>query len=50
MPKKLKRDDPGQGARFIDAAKKLGADESGKAFEKAFKKVVRAEKKSVAKK
>jgi hypothetical protein len=33
-----------QSARFIEAAKKTGADESGKAFEKAFKKVVKAEK------
>jgi hypothetical protein len=30
--------------RFIEAAKKTGADESGKAFEKAFKKVVKVEK------
>jgi hypothetical protein len=29
-----------QSARFIEAAKKTGADESGKAFEKAFKKIV----------
>jgi hypothetical protein len=28
----------------VDAAKKTGADESGKTFEKAFKKVVKAEK------
>ena len=33
-----------QSARFIEAAKRTGADESGKAFEKAFKKVVKAEK------
>jgi hypothetical protein len=33
-----------QSARFIEAAKKTGADESGKKFEKAFKKVVKAEK------
>lgn len=33
-----------QSARFIEAAKKTGADESGKAFEKAFKKIVKAEK------
>jgi hypothetical protein len=30
-----------QSARFIEAAKKAGADESGKKFEKAFKKIVR---------
>jgi hypothetical protein len=29
-----------QSARFIEAAKKTGADESGKKFEKAFKKIV----------
>jgi hypothetical protein len=28
-----------QSARLIEAAKKTGADESGKAFEKAFKKI-----------
>jgi hypothetical protein len=33
-----------QSARFIEAAKKTGADETGKAFEKALKKVVKAEK------
>jgi hypothetical protein len=33
-----------QSARFIEAAKKTGADDSGKAFEKAFKKIVKAEK------
>ena len=33
-----------QSARFIEAAKKTGADESGKTFEKAFKKIVKAEK------
>ena len=34
-----------QSARFIEAAKKTGADETGKKFEKAFKKVVKAPKK-----
>ena len=29
--------------RFIKAAKKTGADESGKPFEKAFKKIVKAD-------
>jgi hypothetical protein len=33
-----------QSARFVEAARKTGADESGKAFEKAFKKIVKAEK------
>ncbi len=37
----LKRQKPiDQRARFIETAKKTGADESGKAFEKAFKKIV----------
>ena len=40
-PKKAKED---QRSRFIEAAKKTGADESGKPFEKAFKKIVKAEK------
>lgn len=31
-------------ARFIEAAKKTGADESDKPFDKAFKKIVKAEK------
>jgi hypothetical protein len=30
-----------QSARFMEAAKKIGADESGKSFEKAFKKIAR---------
>jgi hypothetical protein len=34
----------GQKARFIEAAKKAESDMSGKAFEKAFKKIVKAEK------
>jgi hypothetical protein len=33
-----------QSARFIEAAKKAEADLSGKQFEKAFKKIVKAEK------
>jgi hypothetical protein len=46
MPQKLDRKskDADQSARFIEAAKKSGADESGKTFEKAFKKIVKAEK------
>jgi hypothetical protein len=42
----MKRKSPSktQSARFIEAAKKTGADESGKPFEKAFKKIVKAEK------
>ena len=40
MPSKKQRDDPDQGARFIEAGKKVGADESGKLFERVFKKIV----------
>ncbi len=35
-----------QRSRFIEAAKKTGADENGKAFEKAFKKIVPQKKPS----
>ncbi len=38
MPSKSQRTDPGQGDRFIEAARKAEADESGKSFEKVFKK------------
>jgi hypothetical protein len=37
---KPKLDDPEQSERFIKAARELGADESGKSFDKAFKKVI----------
>jgi hypothetical protein len=40
MPSKSQPTDPGQGERFIDAARKVETDESGKSFEKAFKKIV----------
>ena len=43
MPEKRKTS-ADQSVRFIEAAKKTGADESGKKFEKAFKKIVKAEK------
>jgi hypothetical protein len=39
-----KKKSESQRSRFIEAAKKTGADESGKPFEKAFKKIVKAEK------
>ena len=42
--KPTRQPDADQSARFIEAAKKTGADESGKAFEKAFKKIAKAEK------
>jgi hypothetical protein len=32
--------DPYQSERFIETARKLGVDESGKAFDRAFKKLV----------
>jgi hypothetical protein len=37
---KPKPDDPAQSKRFIKAARELGTDESGTAFERVFKKVV----------
>ncbi len=42
MPRKPepKPDDPEQSARFVEAAKEAGTDESGKAFERVFKKLV----------
>jgi hypothetical protein len=38
-PKPKKRD-PEQSRRFKEAARDLGVDESGEAFERAFKKIV----------
>jgi hypothetical protein len=40
-PKKAKLDNPDQSKRFIDMARAVGVDESGDAFDKAFKKVLR---------
>lgn len=37
--KKEPKDERPQSQRFIEDAQKLGADESGKAFEKAFKRI-----------
>ena len=37
-------DDPAQSERFREAARELGPDETGEAFERAFKKVARREK------
>jgi hypothetical protein len=34
-------DDPEQSKRFIEAARALGTDETGEAFERAFEKVAR---------
>jgi len=41
MPRKPtpKPDDPSQSQRFLDAAKKVGADQDEEALERAFKKV-----------
>ena len=44
MPAKSRLAKSSQSTRFIEAAKKTGADESGKPFEKAFKKIVKADK------
>lgn len=38
--------DKDQSFRFIETAKKTGADESGKAFEKALKKIVKSKRKA----
>jgi hypothetical protein len=46
--RKRKPDDPEQSRRFEEKARELGADESGKSFERAFKKIAPA--KSVKKK
>lgn len=42
MPRKPKPrpDDPAQSKRFIEAAREHGTDETGKAFERVFSKVV----------
>lgn len=39
-----KPDNPAQSARFIKAAKALGLDPSGKAFERAMDKLIRRKK------
>ena len=39
--KQVSRDDPEQSKRFIEAARDLGSDETGDAFERAFKTVTR---------
>jgi hypothetical protein len=39
--KKAPRDTRPQSERFIEAARNSGADESGKKFEKAFKKITK---------
>lgn len=37
---KLKSDDPEQSKRFIETAREIGTDETGKEFEKAIKRIV----------
>jgi hypothetical protein len=44
MKPKMKNKRDEQSARFLEAAKKAGADESGKKFEMALKKIVRKKK------
>lgn len=41
-PKRKERDGPTQSQRFIEAARKSGADESGKEFERAIKSIIPA--------
>ncbi len=45
---KRKPDDKAQKERFIEKARELGADESGEAFERAFNKVVLANRRQEA--
>lgn len=47
-PKKRKPDDASESKRFERAARELGADESGKAFQRAFAVVVPKKKTSKA--
>ena len=37
--KPVKKDDKEQSRRFVETAKELGADESGRSFSRAFKKI-----------
>jgi hypothetical protein len=39
-PRKRKPDNPEQFERFVETARKLGVDESGRAFAQAFEKIV----------
>jgi hypothetical protein len=38
-PRKRKPDNPEQFERFVETARKLGVDETGEAFERAFDKI-----------
>jgi hypothetical protein len=44
--RKTDRDNPAQSARFIKAAKELGVDESGEAFNSAMRSLLRAKPKN----
>ena len=46
-PKKTTTSDKEQSERFIETARKLSADESGKEFEHTFKKIVTPKRRSV---
>lgn len=49
MPaRKPKIDEKPQSERFIETARKIGADESAEAFEQVFKRLVHPKKKKVA--
>jgi hypothetical protein len=39
-PAAPKPDDPEQSKRFVEAAREIGADETGEAFRRAFEKIV----------
>lgn len=41
--KSPKKGNKNQSKRFIEKAKELGADQSGEAFDRAFRKIVKAE-------
>jgi hypothetical protein len=46
-PRKRKPDDPEQFERFVETAGKLGVDESGEAFERAFDKIIAPTKRRI---
>ncbi len=49
MAKTPKKDDPEQSKRFVEAAKELGSDESGKSFDRAVKNMVSTKRKKESK-
>jgi hypothetical protein len=46
MSDKPKQDDPAQSQRFVEAAKQIEADETGKVFARAIKKIVPAKRRT----